>query len=304
MPHDHQDSNVPNEVFRVMHIGLLCTQEIQSLRPTMSKALQMLTKKEEHLPAPTNPPFMDEGTMELNDTCEDPLYRFNAGISDSIATVGDSSFYPRWPYCYNLRQFFLSQVTVSGVTMAVFSEKPVLISCLYKWKKPQISDYNQASAACYCHLAANWRNSRSRCVTEGFNDNSPKFEFEEVYKYVCMYIYIYTDVSACMSNTGYSTLNRKVGGLFNCMRCKPDEAAKTAKTIYEQKRKVGLLLIQLFNITFQLSNHGNMKKFRASSLQFEYWSDFIYNGVLRSDKSIIQSCENNTTHELHLTSGY
>jgi hypothetical protein len=95
MPHDHQDSNVPNEVFRVMHIGLLCTQEIQSLRPTMSKALQMLTKKEEHLPAPTNPPFMDEGTMELNDTCEGPLYPFKAGISDSIATVADSSFYPR-----------------------------------------------------------------------------------------------------------------------------------------------------------------------------------------------------------------
>ncbi|KAB8455101.1 hypothetical protein FH972_025254 [Carpinus fangiana] len=94
MLHNHQDSNVMNEVFRVMHIGLLCTQETQSLRPTMSKALQMLTKKEEHLPAPTNPPFMDEGTMELNDTCEDPFYHFKAGISDSIATVADSSFYP------------------------------------------------------------------------------------------------------------------------------------------------------------------------------------------------------------------
>lgn len=95
MLHNHQDSNVTNEVFRVMHIGLLCTQEIQSLRPTMSKALQMLTKKEDQLPAPTNPPFMDEGTMELNDTCEDPFYPFKAGISDSIATVADSSFYPR-----------------------------------------------------------------------------------------------------------------------------------------------------------------------------------------------------------------
>lgn len=95
MLHNHQDSNVTNEVFRVMHIGLLCTQEIQSLRPTMSKALQMLTKKEDQLPAPTNPPFMDEGTMELNDTCEDPFYPFKAGISDSIATVAHSSFYPR-----------------------------------------------------------------------------------------------------------------------------------------------------------------------------------------------------------------
>ncbi|XP_059447008.1 cysteine-rich receptor-like protein kinase 2 [Corylus avellana] len=95
MLHNHQDRNVTNEVCRVMHIGLLCTQEAPSLRPTMSKALQMLTKKEEHLPAPTNPPFMDEGTMELNDTCENPFYPFKAGISDSIATVADSSFYPR-----------------------------------------------------------------------------------------------------------------------------------------------------------------------------------------------------------------
>lgn len=95
MLHNHQDSDVTSKVLRVVHIGLLCTQEIQSLRPTMSKALQMLTKSEEHLPAPTNPPFMDEATMELNETCEDPFCPLNAGTSDSIATVSDSSFHPR-----------------------------------------------------------------------------------------------------------------------------------------------------------------------------------------------------------------
>ncbi|KAG6708202.1 hypothetical protein I3842_06G069400 [Carya illinoinensis] len=95
MLHNHHNSNIKNEILRVVHIGLLCTQEIPSLRPTMSKALQMLTKEEEHLPKPTNPPFVDETTMELNDTCEDSFYPPKAGMSDSIATVSKSSFRPR-----------------------------------------------------------------------------------------------------------------------------------------------------------------------------------------------------------------
>lgn len=83
-----------NQISRVVHIGLLCTQEIASLRPTMSKALLMLTKKEEHLPAPTSPPFIDEQTMQL-DTCEDPSYPLNADDVGSIANLTQSSFYPR-----------------------------------------------------------------------------------------------------------------------------------------------------------------------------------------------------------------
>ncbi|PON99002.1 Serine/threonine protein kinase [Trema orientale] len=84
-----------NQISRVVHIGLLCTQEIASLRPTMSKALLMLTKKEEHLPAPTSPPFIDEKTMELNDTCEDPSYPLNGDDVGSVANLTHSSFYPR-----------------------------------------------------------------------------------------------------------------------------------------------------------------------------------------------------------------
>ncbi|XP_038713171.1 cysteine-rich receptor-like protein kinase 2 [Tripterygium wilfordii] len=91
---NYHDSNVKMEIFRVVQIGLLCTQEIPSLRPTMSKALQMLTT-EEILPAPTSPPFMDERTMELNDTCEDSRYPLNADGSASVASVSHSSFYPR-----------------------------------------------------------------------------------------------------------------------------------------------------------------------------------------------------------------
>ncbi|XVF85021.1 hypothetical protein PTKIN_Ptkin17bG0085200 [Pterospermum kingtungense] len=89
------DNNIRTEVFRVVHIGLLCAQEIPSLRPSMSKVLQMVTKKEEDLPAPTNPPFMDEKTMEFNDISENECFPLNAANSDSIATVTHSSFYPR-----------------------------------------------------------------------------------------------------------------------------------------------------------------------------------------------------------------
>ncbi|KAB1207871.1 Cysteine-rich receptor-like protein kinase 2 [Morella rubra] len=93
MLHNHHDSNIKSDILRVVHIGLLCTQELQSIRPTMSKTLEMLTKQEQ-LPAPTNPPFVDERTMELNDTCEDPFYALR-GVPSSIATISDSSFCPR-----------------------------------------------------------------------------------------------------------------------------------------------------------------------------------------------------------------
>ncbi|CAL5418901.1 unnamed protein product [Camellia sinensis] len=91
----YHGSNIKNEVLRVVHIGLLCTQEAPSLRPSMSKALQMLAKKNEHLPPPSNPPFIDEKTMELNDTSESPCYPPNGDNSASIATVSHSSFYAR-----------------------------------------------------------------------------------------------------------------------------------------------------------------------------------------------------------------
>ncbi|KAB5537530.1 hypothetical protein DKX38_015063 [Salix brachista] len=92
--HNHHDKNVKNDVKRAVHVALLCTQETSSLRPTMSKVLQML-KTEEHLPRPSNPPFIDEMTMELNDTSEDPCYPLNSGALASIATIDNSSFHPR-----------------------------------------------------------------------------------------------------------------------------------------------------------------------------------------------------------------
>ncbi|KAG5628758.1 hypothetical protein H5410_000475 [Solanum commersonii] len=93
MLNNNHTINVKNEVARVLHVGLLCTQEIPTLRPSMSKALQMFVKKDEELPPPTNPPFVDEKTMELHDPWE--KYLLKQGDSASIANLSHSSFYPR-----------------------------------------------------------------------------------------------------------------------------------------------------------------------------------------------------------------
>ncbi|KAG5628763.1 hypothetical protein H5410_000480 [Solanum commersonii] len=93
MLHNYNTINVKNEVARVLHVGLLCTQEIQTVRPSMSKALQMILEKEEELLAPTNPPFVDENTMELHEPWE--KYSLSQGDSSSIANLSHSSFYPR-----------------------------------------------------------------------------------------------------------------------------------------------------------------------------------------------------------------
>ncbi|KAG8383204.1 hypothetical protein BUALT_Bualt05G0160200 [Buddleja alternifolia] len=83
MLHKYHNNNVKNEILRVVHVGLLCTQENPSLRPSMSKVLEMLVKKEQ-LPEPTRPPFMDEFTTELNDTSENPLWPLEHASATSV----------------------------------------------------------------------------------------------------------------------------------------------------------------------------------------------------------------------------
>ncbi|XXG73404.1 hypothetical protein AAC387_Pa07g2327 [Persea americana] len=85
--------NIEREILRVVHVGLLCVQESPLLRPAMSSVLQMLLKMEEELPTPTNPPFMDEKTMELNEAGIDTQHLLNTTCS--VASVSHSSFYPR-----------------------------------------------------------------------------------------------------------------------------------------------------------------------------------------------------------------
>uniref|UniRef100_A0A803L0N6 Cysteine-rich receptor-like protein kinase 2 n=1 Tax=Chenopodium quinoa TaxID=63459 RepID=A0A803L0N6_CHEQI len=93
-PPEENDGNINEEAMRVVHIGLLCTQEVPSLRPSMSTTVQML-KKERHLPPPSSPPFIDERTMELNDMCENPNHPLRGESSSSIATLAFSSFHGR-----------------------------------------------------------------------------------------------------------------------------------------------------------------------------------------------------------------
>ncbi|GMJ08821.1 hypothetical protein like AT4G28670 [Hibiscus trionum] len=48
------------EIKREIHLGLLCTQAEPSLRPNMSKVLQILRHKDTDMPYPTKPPFLYE----------------------------------------------------------------------------------------------------------------------------------------------------------------------------------------------------------------------------------------------------
>ncbi|KAJ0432015.1 putative protein kinase RLK-Pelle-DLSV family [Helianthus annuus] len=84
MLNNESSSKTKKEVERVIHIGLLCIQEVASLRPTMSMALQMLSKNIDPLPSPANPPYVTDSTI---------LHRVNNPAS--LATVSYSSFIPR-----------------------------------------------------------------------------------------------------------------------------------------------------------------------------------------------------------------
>ncbi|KAJ9549555.1 hypothetical protein OSB04_022098 [Centaurea solstitialis] len=58
-----RDDNVKKEVEKVVQIGLLCTQEVPSLRPTMSMAIQMLSKNIHPLPLPETLHFYPKPQM-------------------------------------------------------------------------------------------------------------------------------------------------------------------------------------------------------------------------------------------------
>lgn len=45
------------EILRVIQVGLLCTQELPYLRPTMTEVKKMLKQKDAEMPAPSKPPF-------------------------------------------------------------------------------------------------------------------------------------------------------------------------------------------------------------------------------------------------------
>ncbi|KAK8292818.1 hypothetical protein V6Z11_D06G145300, partial [Gossypium hirsutum] len=54
------DSSFDREILKSIHVGLLCVQNFAKDRPTMSTVTSMLSSEIENLPAPKQPPFIDE----------------------------------------------------------------------------------------------------------------------------------------------------------------------------------------------------------------------------------------------------
>nr|XP_043608663.1 cysteine-rich receptor-like protein kinase 2 [Erigeron canadensis] len=95
MLHDHTNNNIKKEIRSVVHIGLLCTQEIPSLRPTMSMAIQMLSKNIKPLPLPTNPPFTPESSIDVNEFSLDSASKQRVNNPASVGTLSYSAVIPR-----------------------------------------------------------------------------------------------------------------------------------------------------------------------------------------------------------------
>ncbi|KAL8253629.1 hypothetical protein R6Q59_031850 [Mikania micrantha] len=87
MMHIHPNFDFQKDAIKVAHVGLLCTQEVPSLRPSMSSALKLFAKDNEPLPVPSNPPFIDEKTMEHNDITQELQNYCDGGACSSAATV-------------------------------------------------------------------------------------------------------------------------------------------------------------------------------------------------------------------------
>ncbi|KAC9436899.1 hypothetical protein E3N88_45842 [Mikania micrantha] len=83
------------EIEGVVHVGLLCIQEVASLRPTMSMALQMLSKNIKPLPAPANPPFTPASNIQVTEFSTNQALQLRLNIHASVPTVSDSFFGPR-----------------------------------------------------------------------------------------------------------------------------------------------------------------------------------------------------------------
>ncbi|KAJ0666575.1 putative protein kinase RLK-Pelle-DLSV family [Helianthus annuus] len=95
MLQNHSYDDMKKEIESVVHIGLLCIQEVASLRPTMSMALQKLSKNVIPLPAPANPPFTPESNIQVNEFSSNQglILRLNNYVS--VPTVSDTCLSPR-----------------------------------------------------------------------------------------------------------------------------------------------------------------------------------------------------------------
>ncbi|KAI3696496.1 hypothetical protein L1987_79514 [Smallanthus sonchifolius] len=93
MLHTYPKLKFKKEAIKVVHVGLLCTQEAPSLRPSISMAQKMLVKNDESLPPPSNPPFIGDG--EINEIGAKIQRYHDHDDLVSVATVSHNQFSAR-----------------------------------------------------------------------------------------------------------------------------------------------------------------------------------------------------------------
>lgn len=100
------EENLMEEIVRVVHIALLCTQASATLRPSMSKVIMFLTSRDINIPVATQPPFIDAIHSESNTfaSSNGPHSNNYGSLSNigpprttimSLNTISTSSFGPR-----------------------------------------------------------------------------------------------------------------------------------------------------------------------------------------------------------------
>eukprot|EP01018_Ginkgo_biloba_P008790 Gb_24391 [translate_table: standard] len=71
------------EALRVVQVALLCTQASATLRPPMTNVVQTLTNKNQKLPVPTEPPFLDLTNPEIKSPDQLPLQSSSSALNSS-----------------------------------------------------------------------------------------------------------------------------------------------------------------------------------------------------------------------------
>ncbi|KAL4202901.1 hypothetical protein AMTRI_Chr02g265820 [Amborella trichopoda] len=78
------------QILRVFHVGLLCTQASPTLRPPMWKVVELLVSMGKELPLPTQPPFIDVKGVESNSDGSETSYLFSSTSKSHVSINGMS----------------------------------------------------------------------------------------------------------------------------------------------------------------------------------------------------------------------
>jgi len=80
----------PQEMLRCIHVGLLCVQEDQHLRPSMASVVVMLNSRSITLPAPNAPAFVMPG-RGLTVTADTPVTGTDHQVARAVAAARGQS---------------------------------------------------------------------------------------------------------------------------------------------------------------------------------------------------------------------